>query len=147
MIYPFIEEGMEEYNVRDIPIPREYGVDFETGQLTGRVVEGLEAILVWVWAALKTARGRYYIYSEDYGQEFDSLVGSSDPEGFAGSEYQRMIEECLEQNGYIEGIEDYEFSMEDDTAIIHFRLLTMFGEGVVDVRGDDIRVDPQQDAE
>lgn len=148
MIYPFIEEDdIDEGNIQDIPIPREYGVDFKTGQLTGRVVEGLEAVMVWVWAALKTAKGRYYIYSEDYGQEFDSLVGMTDTEGLAEMEYQRMIEECLEQNGYIEGIDEYEFYMDGDRAIIHFRLVTMFGEGIVDVRGDDIRIDPQPDAE
>ena len=29
-----------------IEVPREYGIDFTTGQLTGKIVEGLEAIKV-----------------------------------------------------------------------------------------------------
>ena len=33
-------------------IPREYGIDFQTGRLTGRIVEGIEAIKVWVWNCL-----------------------------------------------------------------------------------------------
>ena len=46
-----------------IIIPKEYGIDFNTGQLTGRIVEGIEAIKVWVWLCLRTQRFRYPIYS------------------------------------------------------------------------------------
>ena len=44
-------------------VPKEYEIDFNTGQLTGRIVEGKEAIAVWIWLVLQTSRYRYYIYS------------------------------------------------------------------------------------
>ena len=32
-----------------LEIPKEYGINFKTGQLTGKIVEGKEAIKVWIW--------------------------------------------------------------------------------------------------
>ena len=37
-----------------IEMPKEYGIDFKTGQLTGEIVEGIEAIKVWIWMCLHT---------------------------------------------------------------------------------------------
>ena len=54
-----------------IEVPREYGIDFTTGQLTGKMVEGLEAIKVWVWLCLHTERFRHAIYSSDYGTSLE----------------------------------------------------------------------------
>ena len=72
MIYPFENAAQEEVEAQEeVYIPKEYGINFETGQLSGRVVEGLEAVKVWAWLALQTARQRYYIYSTDYGQEYE----------------------------------------------------------------------------
>ena len=37
-----------------LAIPREYGIDFETGQLTGEIVEGIEAVKVWIWCCVNS---------------------------------------------------------------------------------------------
>ena len=58
----------ESEETKVIEVPREYGIDFATGQLTGKIVEGLEAIKVWVWLCLHTERFRHAIYSADYGK-------------------------------------------------------------------------------
>ena len=39
-----------------ITMPKEYGLDFKTGQLTGEIVEGIEAIKVWIWNCLHVQR-------------------------------------------------------------------------------------------
>ena len=67
MMFPFIDTDDEDVQESEQYIPREYGINFETGQLSGKIVEGYDAILVWAWLALHTPRYRYYIYSEDYG--------------------------------------------------------------------------------
>ena len=72
MMLPFIDAEENEIQEEQY-IPKEYGINFETGQLSGKIVEGFDAILVWAWLALHTARYRYYIYSDDYGQEYDEL--------------------------------------------------------------------------
>lgn len=61
MMSPF-EETEEETQEENLYIPREYGINFETGQLSGKMVEGYDALLVWAWLALRTPRYRYYIY-------------------------------------------------------------------------------------
>ena len=58
MMFPF-EETEEETQEENLYIPREYGIDFETGQLSGKMVEGYDALLVWAWLALRTPRYRY----------------------------------------------------------------------------------------
>lgn len=55
MMFPF-EETEEETQEENLYIPREYGIDFETGQLSGKMVEGYDALLVWAWLALRTPR-------------------------------------------------------------------------------------------
>ena len=59
MMSPF-EETEEETQEENLYIPREYGINFETGQLSGKMVEGYDALLVWAWLALRTPRYRYY---------------------------------------------------------------------------------------
>ena len=56
-----IEEAAATVAVQEIP--REYGVDFRTGQLTGKIVEGIEAVKVWIWSCLHTERYRYAMMS------------------------------------------------------------------------------------
>lgn len=147
MIYPFIEED-EIPDGNDVPVPREYEIDYKTGQLTGRVVEGLEAIKAWVWLALQTAKNRFYIYSENYGQEFEELAGSTYTKGFIELEYQRMVEECLLQNEYIESIEEYEFAADEaGNAEIRFKMVTSYGEEEINVRGNDLRANYGSDDE
>ena len=72
MMFPF-EETEEERKKKIYIFPGNMELIFETGQLSGKMVEGYDALLVWAWLALKTPRYRYYIYSEDYGQEYENL--------------------------------------------------------------------------
>ena len=73
----FILDEIEVYKSPEIKVPREYEIDYETGQMTGKIVEGLEAIKVWIWLVLKIPRYRYLLFSWDYGNEYDALVGKS----------------------------------------------------------------------
>ena len=57
MMFPFVDTE-EENTEEEQYIPKEYGINFETGQLSGKIVEGYDAILVWAWLALHTPRYR-----------------------------------------------------------------------------------------
>lgn len=98
------EEIMEEL-ADDLATPREFGIDFATGQLTGIVVEGIEAIKVWIYIALQVARYRYFICSWQYGSEIEDLYGKGYSAEHLESEISRMIKECLLVNDYIEQVE------------------------------------------
>lgn len=130
MMFPF-EETEEETQEENLYIPREYGIDFETGQLSGKMVEGYDALLVWAWLALRTPRYRHYIYSEDYGQEYENLVGKSYSEELTDSELERMTEECLTENPYITGIENFSCVKQEEKITLTFRLITELGDGEV----------------
>lgn len=116
-------EGLEE----ETQTPREYGIDFSTGQLTGEVVEGLEALKVWIWFALQTPRYRYYVYTWDYGSEFEELAKQTYPDEYLEAEAFRMTEDCLLVNENIEGISDFGVSIEKDTASVSFVAETLYG--------------------
>lgn len=133
MIFPFIDNEEEDVQEETLYIPREYGIDFETGQLSGKIVEGYDALLVWAWIALHTPRYRYYIYSEDYGQEYETLIGKNYSEELTDSELERMTEECLTENPYITGIENFTCTKKEEKVTLSFSLITTLGDGEVNI--------------
>lgn len=107
--------------------PKEYGIDFKTGQLTGRVVEGKEAIKVWIWLAIQMPRYRYYAYTWDYGSEFEDLIGQGYTEEYIEAEARRMVEDCLLINENIQNISNFGVCMLGDTLAISFTADTIYG--------------------
>lgn len=76
---------------------------------------------------LQTARYRYYIYSWDYGNEFEELIGRGYSEEYINAEAQRMTEDCLLVNENIESITDFSVGMENDQLTISFTANTIYG--------------------
>lgn len=121
------EDEIEELE-EEIKPPREYSIDFKTRQLTGEIVEGKEAIKVWIWLVLQTPRYRYYIYTWDYGNEFEDLIGKGYTEEYIEAEAQRMTEDCLLVNENIQSITEFSVNMEGDTLTVSFTANTIYGE-------------------
>ena len=115
-------------------IPREYGIDFQTGKLTGRIVEGLEAIKVWVWNCLHSERYRFAIYSWQYGVEYEQYIGETITDEYLQSDCQTETEEALLESPYITGISDFEAALENNGATLHitFTVNTTLGDMEVD---------------
>ena len=112
---------------------REYGLDFKSGRLTGKIVEGVNALCVWAYLALKAKRYRWVIYSWGYGDEVYELIGNSYSEEYLRSECRRYMEECLFENEHITGIEDLEVSQIKDVLHIKFRMITDVGSKEVEM--------------
>lgn len=112
---------------------REYELDFKTGRLTGRIVEGVDALCVWAYLALKAKRYRWVIYSWQYGEEYTNLIGYSFDEDYLYSEVKRYIEECLFINEHITGIEDLTVNQVNEMLCIRFRMITDVGSKEVDM--------------
>lgn len=111
------------------PLPQEYGIDFQTGKLTGAMVEGLEAVKVWAWLALKSPRYRFRQLSWQYGAELENLIGTVYSEEYTEAQARKMVEDCLLLNRYITGITDFVCTAENDRLKLEFTILTEFGEG------------------
>lgn len=110
-----------------IIIPKEYGIDFNTGQLTGRIVEGIEAIKVWVWLCLRTQRFRYPIYSWSYGTDMEQYIGQGLTIEYLETDLKDEIEEALRVNEYITGIENYSCIQTGSKVQIQFTVQTTLG--------------------
>lgn len=109
-------------------IPKEYEINYESGQLTGRIVIGSEAVKAWAWLALQTVRFRFETYTWDYGNEMESLVGGSYSKEYIKSECTRMTKECLSENPAIIDIENLECDQSSDKLTVSFTLITKYGK-------------------
>lgn len=132
MSFPFdIEVETEE--TEEVEAPREYEIDFTTGQLTGRIVEGLEAIKVWIYLALNVPRYRHVIYSWDYGSELDALIGQGYTQDHLITEVNRMLEDALLINENILSIDNLEVEQKNEKISISFTASTLYGEVDINV--------------
>ena len=122
-----IVDEEEEYTIKD------FEIDWDTMKMTGNIVEGLDAIVMWVHLALRTKRYEWLIFSWDYGEEYTDLLGYSYTQEYLESEVERMITECVTQHPYITGIQDLTVTVEKDKHHITFTLLTDLGEVELDV--------------
>ena len=126
----FWEDTIETLTIATsaLPVPKEYGIDFETGELTGAIVTGKEAIAVWIWNCLHTERFRYAIYSWQYGVEYEQYIGQTVSNEFLIADAQTETEEALTVNPYITGISDFDISFSGSTLSISFTAETTLGD-------------------
>ena len=91
-------------------------------------VTGLEAVKVWIWKALHTARYQYEAYTWDYGNELESLIGSDLSEELKQSEAVRYVKEALEICPYVEQVEHAQVSFAGSEFPIFCKVQTKYGE-------------------
>lgn len=141
-IFPQDTEIVEEmYAIENIELPvfREYAIDFSTGQFlyddAGKniVVEKNEALKIWIWCALQTERLKYKIYNDNYGHDFESIIGKGYNKELVNAELERMIEECLLANPYINEVLKLDTKLEESKLYIKITVKTIYGEVNVDV--------------
>ena len=133
----FLEAVSREREEKEVlKMPKEYGINFSTGQLTGKIVEGLEAIKVWVWLCLHTERFRHAIYSADYGTSLEQYFGQSLTDEYISTDCGSEISEALLINEHIQSIEDFLVEKERELLKINFKVITKFGNLEV---GQDVR--------
>ena len=133
----FLQELSDTKTIKEddsqvVKVPKEYGINFQTGQLTGKMVEGLEAIKVWIWLCMHTERFRHAIYSADYGTSLEQYIGHMLSEEYINTDCESEISDALLINEYIESIEDFEAVRNSDSLNISFRVVTKFGSIEVD---------------
>lgn len=119
------ETVMEAVN---LPYPYEYEVDFDTCQLTGAIVSGIDAIKVWIWNALHTQRFRHAIYSWDYGADMEQYIGQAVTEEFLNTDCHDEVEETLLVSPYITGIDNFSATLDDSRLYIDFTVRTIYGD-------------------
>lgn len=90
-------------------------------------VQGKEAVKVWCWNALKTARGRYRIFSRDFGSDLEKLIGKNYLETTKKAEAKRYVRDCLMVSRYVTSVENIQVAFEDDDLQIDCTVNTVYG--------------------
>ena len=129
-LFPFMSEQVKSKNN---DIYKEYEVDFNTGQLTGKILEDKAALKIWIYKVLLTKRYVYPIYSWDYGQDLEELIGQGYENDFIKSEAERRVQECLMINEHIKGCSNFDISLINNQLQISFTVNTTFGEVAINV--------------
>lgn len=120
--------------IEELPLYTELAIDFNTGEILTKDNEviqliGTEAILVWVWKALKTDLNRYKAYSNAFGNELSKEIGFVYDRTVKSQLIYSMIEDCLMVNPYITRVYDFESSFDNEnlTLDVQFQIETIYG--------------------
>ena len=137
-LFPIIQPEAGPSVQAKLPLCREVAWDFARGipiYAGGRPVEvtGVEAVKVWIWKALKTARFHHDIYTWDYGCEAESLIGKAFTAQVKESEAARYVREALAPNPYITDVRQVDVSFQGTKLTISCQVSTIYGEAEVAV--------------
>ncbi|HEK8704991.1 TPA: DUF2634 domain-containing protein [Clostridioides difficile] len=139
-IFPFIGVP-EDYilpKTEELPIFREVAWNFEKDEPIlengdFKIIEGNDAIKVWVYKCIKTNRYEHEIYSWKYGTELSELIGQKYSKGLTESEASRYIKEALLVNPYILDVNVKDTKFTDDLLSVDIEISTIYGEVEVNV--------------
>ena len=131
-LFPFMKK-VEEPTLTIPNTYQEYDFDFETGKLTGKILEGKEALQVWIYKTLLTKRYSHLIYSWDYGQDLEEMIGKSYEKGLIRSEVERRIKDCLLINDKITACTHFNIQLINDQLNVDFKVNTIYGEVDINV--------------
>ena len=138
-IFPFIDPQEVEIEESELPLAREWAWDFENNDFKLKdgkmyLVEGKEAVKIWLWKLFMTTRYREVIFNWDYGHELENLIGQGYTQGYLNSEAERYVREAIEYNlkDYVTDVRNVNVSFDEGTLTIEFIAVTPYGE--VEVR-------------
>ena len=131
--FSFINPSPNLEVLYEFPTYKEIAWDFKNNQPViengeFKIVEGNEAIKVWIYLSLLTPNKQYPIYSWDYGSEVKELIGKNYTKALTEVEAQRLIEECLLINPYITDIQVTDTSFKDSILTCNIKVTTMYGD-------------------
>lgn len=99
-----------------------------------KIVTGADAWGEWCVKALCTERFKYLVYSSDYGEEIDTLMGQSKPHAVIESEVRRMVKECLMCDPRTASVDEFSFTWIDDGFIFSCKITNTLGESMTITR-------------
>lgn len=133
-IFPMISPPVDqEGQSQTLPLCKEVAWDFERDAPIFRdgepvVVEGKEALKVWIWRALRTPRFKYEIHTGAYGSEFETLLGQAYTDAVKTAEAPRYLKECLLIDPYITAVKDISITFEAARLTVRGTAVTIYGE-------------------
>ncbi|WP_278572159.1 DUF2634 domain-containing protein [Fusobacterium ulcerans] len=118
----------------ELPLFKEMAIDFETGEPIIKndeivILEGTEALKVWIWKVLETERYKYKAYTENYGNELKEQLGTIYDKTIKDAILENEIRECLGVNPYITSLHSFKIETPEGMQhpYIYFSVDTVYG--------------------
>ena len=126
MIFPNIK-GRETKKL-ELNSLKEIALDFEKDEPIIKnneflIVEGIEALKVWVYKTIKTTRFKYLVYSNAYGTSIKSFIGKVFTEKVK-NDFKKEIIEALLINNYIESVSIVEYKLDYNKLFLSLKIET-----------------------
>ena len=126
MIFPNIK-GRETKKL-ELNSLKEIALDFEKDEPIIKnneflIVEGIEALKVWVYKTIKTTRFKYLVYSNAYGTSIKSFIGKVFTEEVK-RDFKKEVVEALLINNYIESVSIIEYKLDYDKLFLSLKIET-----------------------
>ena len=134
-IFPFLDTMDEEEIV--LPMAREWAWNYSTNDFLLRngkpfIIEGDEAVRVWIYKALMTTRFRHAIYSFSWGNDLESLVGDTYSKDAKETLVRDLITEALEPIEHVDSVKSVYASLSGDVLTVDVEVITVYGAVKID---------------
>lgn len=119
------QSNLLEINEESMIMPsKAFFIDFEKKKLIGMVDEK-KAIEQSIYLTLKTGRYNHLIFSWNYGEEINNLIGK--PKDLARVELPRLLNECLLIDDRISSLENIVITDIEEGLHVTFTAVTIHG--------------------
>lgn len=132
MLPEITELDLDIDEVQDLPeIGKSFLYDFNKGDFVLKdgkpvLVDGIEALKMWISKVIKTEKYNFKIYDgSEYGATIHDLIGSNYPRQFIESEIKREVISSLTTHPYIQDVVNWEFVRDGPKMLVRFRVITL----------------------
>lgn len=127
------EEVLEEDEPK---IGKSFLFDFKKGEFVLKdgkmvVLEGIEALKMWILKVIRTEKFRFRIYEssayeedEQYGVTLEDLIGSNFDREFIEAEIEREVTEALLLHEYVVSVDEWSFERDSKKMVVSFTVTT-----------------------
>ncbi len=141
MIFPNIQ--VKETNKLELNKLKEIAWDFENDTPIIKdnefvIVEGLEALRVWVYKTIKTKRFKFLAYGKSYGTSINSYIGKVFTESVK-RDFKSEIIDALMVSDYIDSVTVTDYALDCNNMYINLRIHTLGNTLMVIYQGRSIR--------
>lgn len=106
-----------------------YKLDFETNRVSG-YIDDIDSLKQMILKTLNTNRFEHIIYSWNWGNELNKLVGEGIT--YVIPEIKRYIKEALSVDDRIDLVKDFKFSrLSKDQLLVEFTVDNIYGEPLI----------------
>lgn len=109
-----------------------YAINFEKSGAIHGMIDGQDAVIQFIRKSIITERGKWRIYTDDYGCELPGLIGQDVTDGYIQSEIPRMVTESIDYDERILSVDNVTATRLGDTVNIICGVATIYGDIVVE---------------